>query len=80
LQLLKPRIFCGVVLQVSLDVAVTVDEFFEEDTFVRNMAFVLMIDPARIRVVSIIRGRRSTDTASLELEIGVPSFHTLCSF
>ena len=65
---------------MSLDIAVTVDEFFEEDTFVMNMAFVLMIDPAHIRVVSIIRGRRSTQIASVNLEIGLLSFNTQCSF
>eukprot|EP00500_Bicosoecida_sp_ms1_P008552 CAMPEP_0203824008 /NCGR_PEP_ID=MMETSP0115-20131106/50714_1 /ASSEMBLY_ACC=CAM_ASM_000227 /TAXON_ID=33651 /ORGANISM="Bicosoecid sp, Strain ms1" /LENGTH=66 /DNA_ID=CAMNT_0050733043 /DNA_START=33 /DNA_END=229 /DNA_ORIENTATION=+ len=39
---------------------VSVEEFFE-DNFVANVAFVLNIDPARIRVVSIVGGSVKVD-------------------
>ena len=58
-----------------MDVEVTVGEFFNEDTFVSNLASVLGIDLNRIRIVSIIAGRRTS--SAVDMEIGTPP-HTCC--
>ena len=42
------------VVQVSLDVAVSLDDFFESDRFVEYLAFVLNIDISMIRVVDVV--------------------------
>jgi len=71
------------VVQVSLDVAVSLDDFFESDRFVEYLAFVLKIDISMIRVVDIVsedtalpRQRRhiltSVNTTTYILEIGDP--------
>ena len=71
------------VVQVSLDIAVSVDDFFESETFVTYLAFVLKIDTSMIRVVDVVsedspllRKRRNTqdgvNTTTLILEIGDP--------
>ena len=68
------------VIQVSLDVVVTLDSFFISN-LIQNLAFVLRIEPSRIRVVEIIaedslKRRRSllaTDTMNtVSLEFGDP--------
>ena len=68
------------VIQVSLDVVVTLDSFFISN-LIQNLAFVLRIEPSRIRVVEIIaedslKRRRSllaTDTINtVSLEFGDP--------
>lgn len=48
-------------LKVSMTLAMTVDEFYDGgglDVFVRNVAYSLGIDMARIRVVNVSSGRR----------------------
>ena len=70
------------VVQVSLDVAVSLDDFFESDRFVEYLAFVLRIDISMIRVVNIVsedtplqRKRRnllSSVNMTITLEIGDP--------
>lgn len=70
------------VVQVSLDIAVSLDDFFESDRFVDYLAFVLKIDISMIRVVDIVsedtplqRRRRNLEGAvnmTLILEIGDP--------
>ena len=40
------------VVQVTLTVAVTISEFYEEN-FVRNVAAALMINPMRIKVIKL---------------------------
>ena len=67
------------VLQVSLDVVVTLDTFFISN-LIQNLAFVLHIEPSRIRVVEIIaedslkrRSLLATDTMNtVTLEFGDP--------
>ena len=39
------------VVQVSLSLAVSLDDFFNVGDLIRNLAFVLKIDPSKIRVV-----------------------------
>ena len=39
------------VVQISLELAVSLDDFFEVGQLIRNLAFVLRIDPSRIRLV-----------------------------
>ena len=68
------------VVQVSLDIAVSLDDFFESDRFVEYLAFVLRIDISMIRVVNIVsedtplqRKRRnllSSVNMTISLEIG----------
>ena len=70
------------VVQVSLDVAVSLDDFFESDRFVEYLAFVLNIDLSMIRVVNVVsedtplqRRRRNLLSAintTIILEIGDP--------
>ena len=52
------------VVQVSLTVSVTVNDFFEEN-LISNLAFLLQIPSNKIRIVSVIsessRRRRATD-------------------
>lgn len=48
------------VVQVSLTLAVNIDDFFEAH-FVDNVAATLSIDPARIRVVSVVAGSVNVD-------------------
>ena len=65
------------VVQVSLTVSVTVDDFFEEN-LISNLAFLLQIPLNKIRIVSVIsessRRRRATDPVSstVGIEIGDP--------
>ena len=42
------------VVQVSLNLAVSIDDFFSPGALINNLAFVLRIDPSRIRIVKII--------------------------
>jgi len=69
------------VVQVSVDLAVGLDDFFESDQFVEYLAFVLRIDVSMIRVVDIVaedtplqRRRRSllssVNMTTIILEIG----------
>ena len=70
------------VVQVSLDVAVSLDDFFESDRFVEYLAFVLKIDISMIRVVDVVsedtplqRKRRNLQNSmnmTVTLEIGDP--------
>lgn len=70
------------VVQVSFDVAVSLDDFFESERFVDYLAFVLKIDISMIRVVDIVsedtplqRQRRnllSSVNMTVILEIGDP--------
>ncbi len=72
------------VVQVSLNLAVSIDDFFDPTTLIYNLAFVLKIDVSRIRIVAIVaedtavRGRRSLLAASeynhttITLEFGEP--------
>ena len=70
------------VVQVSLDVAVSLDDFFESDMFVQYLAFVLRIDISMIRVVDVVsedtplqRKRRNLQNSvnmTVILEIGDP--------
>ena len=39
------------VIQVSMSLAVSIDDFFNIGDLVKNLAFVLKIDPKEIRVV-----------------------------
>ena len=71
------RIETTPVIQVSLTLEVTVDEFFGE-RLVQNLAFLLGIDQSRIRVVNVVREttRRKRQTSSqgatFDIEIGNP--------
>ena len=58
------------IVRISIDVEVTIGEFFNEDTFVFNLASVLGIDLNRIRIVSIVAGRRAS--SAVDMEIGTP--------
>ena len=72
--------------QVGLSLEVSVEDFFDEDRLVQNLAFLLGIDPSQIRVVSVIREtlskrrRRQSDagagdmtqSVSVDFEIGNP--------
>ena len=71
------------VVQVSLDLAVTIDDFFNLGELINNLAFVLRIDPSTIRVVNIIaedeqlgRRRRNllavSNHTTITLEFGEP--------
>ena len=70
------------VVQVSLDVAVSLDDFFESDRFVEYLAFVLRIDISMIRVVDVVsedtplqrkrRNLQNTVNMTVTLEIGDP--------
>ena len=70
------------VVQVSLDVAVSLDDFFESDRFVEYLAFVLRIDMSMIRVVDVVsedtplqrkrRNLQNTVNMTVTLEIGDP--------
>lgn len=47
------------VVEVSATLAMSIDEFYSaQDQFVANVAAVLGIDPARIRVATVVPGRR----------------------
>eukprot|EP00937_MAST-01D_sp_MAST-1D-sp2_P008280 g8280.t1 len=68
------------VVQVSLTVALTVEEFFGDSgdehqaSFVANMASVLMINPERIRITNIVPGngrRRLADAATSNVNFEV---------
>lgn len=39
------------VVQVSMSLAVSIDDFFNIGDLIRNLAFVLRIDPKEIRIV-----------------------------
>ena len=71
------------VIQVSLTLAVTADEFFGP-RLVQNLAFLLGIDESRIRIVNVVREtvrrKRQTDGETgtmIEFEIGEPPAETL---
>ena len=69
------------VIQVSLTLAVSIDQFFTQN-LISNLAYVLNINPSSIRVVNIIAesatvtGKRSllaaNDSSTLTLELGAP--------
>ena len=71
------------IVQVSLDIAVTIDEFFLTN-LIQNLAFVLKIDFDQIRVVDIVeegshsgKSRRSlssvtTNASTVTIEFGDP--------
>ena len=47
------------VVQVSATLAMSIDDFYSaQDQFVANVAAVLGIDPSRIRVATVVPGRR----------------------
>ena len=58
------------VVKVTMAVEIPTGGFFEEDAFVSNVAALLGIELARIRIVSIVAGRRSS-SMDVALEIGV---------
>ena len=69
------------VIQVSFNLAVTVDDFFTTN-LINNLAFVLGIEPSHIRVVEVVaagpRGRRSllavnSNSSTVVLELGEPA-------
>lgn len=70
------------VVQVSLDLSVSLDDFFESEDFVQYLASVLQIDITMIRVVDVVsedtplqRQRRNVENSvnmTLILEIGDP--------
>ncbi len=71
------------VVQVSLNLAVSIDDFFDPTALIYNLAFVLKIDVSRIRIVEIIAedspvGKRSLLSAdefsqtSITFEFGDP--------
>ena len=70
------------VIQVSLDLAVTDEEFFDQSALIYNLAFVLRIPVDSIRVVNVIAedsqlGRRrrqidNTNVTEIVIEIGSP--------
>ena len=69
------------VVRVSMAFDVPAGGFFEEDAFVSNVAALLGIDMARIRIVSVIAGRRDgrRSGGGVDMEIGecaspVPEF------
>ncbi len=61
------------VVQVSLHIAINVDDFFNLGSLIQNLAFVLGFNPSQVRVVEVIaedkeplaRRRRSIPTASV---------------
>lgn len=70
------------VVQVALDLAVSLDDFFDPDSFVQNVAFVLGIDESSIRVVDVIaedtpiskrrrRGLLAEATSSIQMVIEI---------
>ena len=71
-------------MQVGLSLEVSVDDFFNEDRLVQNLAFLLGIDSSQIRVVSVVRetiskrrrrqdnGAGQMDRVDVEFEIGNP--------
>lgn len=67
-------------IRVSLNLAVTIDDFFTS-YLINNLAFVLGIEPSRIRVVNVVaestRSRRSllamSNSSSIVLELGEPA-------
>ena len=71
------RIETTPVIQVSLTLEVTVDEFFGE-RLVQNLAFLLGIDQSRIRVVNVVREttrrkrQASSQGVTFDIEIGNP--------
>ena len=44
-------------VQVSLNLAVSIDDFFNVGELINNLAFVLRINPSTIRVVKYVCGR-----------------------
>ncbi len=71
------------VVQISLNVAVTVEEYFINN-LISNLAFTLNIDISRIRVVNIIsedsaRRRRSVSDNTVTIEFGDPPVTTVDS-
>lgn len=68
------------VIQVALDLAVSVADFFDPERLVQNLAFLLGIPDDRIRVVDVVREsvarkRRQDDTeemVSVVIEVGDP--------
>ena len=74
----------SVVVQVSLTLAVSIDDFFVQN-LISNLAYILKINPSTIRVVQIIAesapftGKRSllaVNDTSLTLELGAPPPNT----
>ena len=76
------KIITTPVIMLSLTISTTVDEFFNEEFLVRNLALLLMIPEDRIRVVDVVRetGRRRRrqedgeggDEIAIDIEIGDP--------
>ena len=67
------------VIQVSLTLAVTAEDFFDSAMLVSNLAFLLGIDESRIRIVNVVREtvsrKRQTDGetgTTIDIEIGDP--------
>ena len=67
------------VIMLSLTVSTTVDNFFDEDVLVRNLALLLNIPDNKIRIVNVVREsrrrRRQADGSTMEtidVEIGDP--------
>ena len=70
------------VIQISIDLAVSTDDFFSPGELIHNLAFVLGIDPRSIRIVDIVseatllRTRRAiangVNRTTITLEFGDP--------
>ena len=64
------------VIMLSLTLSVTVDEFFDEDNLVRNIALLLGIPNNKIRIVTVVREtqkrrkRQTTEMQTINFEIG----------
>ena len=70
------RIKTRPVIMLSLTLSVTVDEFFDEDNLVRNIALLLGIPNNKIRIVNVVREtqnrrkRQTMATQTIDFEIG----------
>ena len=70
------RIVTRPVIMLSLTLQVTVEEFFDEDNLVRNLALLLGIPNNKIRIVNVVREtqsrrkRQGTQTQTIDFEIG----------
>ncbi len=67
------------VIQVALDLSVSVEDFFDPDRLILNLAFVLGIPENRIRVVDVIRessrrkrAEEQNEMVSVVIEVGDP--------
>ena len=64
------------VIMLSLTLSVSVDEFFDEENLVRNIALLLGIPNSKIRIVSVVREtqkrrkRQAMETQTIDFEIG----------